>query len=76
MKWENMQSNIELKYKVKLEGWPADNYDLDAMGTPTLMSISNTLKAGTCYWRRLTDDEVTAYCNSLQECGQLPKKHP
>lgn len=60
MNYQNYEGNIVEEYGVCLEGWPVGNVRNPGLigGRTYVEKLLGALESGTCYWTRLTQEEL------------------
>ncbi|KAH8108319.1 hypothetical protein DFH11DRAFT_1732041 [Phellopilus nigrolimitatus] len=69
MSWLNYEVSIVQKYKVVVEGWPASTMDLGCMSFSMLTSIVDSIRDGSCYWKKISAEDFEARTATFKAIG-------
>ena len=69
MNYTNYKTNVVIKYKVKLVGWPLEKFasPYSIYTVDELRNLCDALRCGSCYWKVLSTREVSQYVKDIEE---------
>lgn len=69
MNYNNYDVSVVLKYKIRLVGWPLDNFasPYNFHTIDELRDLRDALRCGSCYWMGLSSREVTQHVKEMKE---------